>query len=103
MGLCNEKATNQNIDYIQTLLSIDEIPIVSIDQAIQPLISFIPNIEKYIEMVKQKCLNPADGLTSDESASIMIYSMLWQPFDQCLYYQLNSTLDILNKIKLEPW
>jgi hypothetical protein len=48
-------------------------------------------------------VEPADGLTSDQSASIMLYSMLWQPFDQCLYAVLNSTLQTLNQSKLEPW
>jgi len=106
MGLCNEKATNINIEYYQYLLSTDEyeqIPIVSIEQAIKPLIIFLPNIEIYVQMVKKKCLNPADGLTSDESASIMLYSMVWQPFDKCLYIILNSILQTLDKIKLQPW
>jgi len=107
MGLCNEKPSNNlNNDYLQSFLSTDEyeqIPIVSIEQAIQPLITFIPNIEIYVEMVKQKCLNPADGLTSDESASIMLYSMLWQPYDKCLHILLNSTLETLDRIQLQPW
>jgi hypothetical protein len=102
MGLCLEKIS---IDF-QSLLSNDEyeqIPLVSIEQAIQPLISLLPNIEIYVQMVKEKCLHPADGLTSDQSASIMLYSMLWQPFDQCLYIILNSTLQTLNESKLQPW
>lgn len=107
MGICNEKpSTNLNVNYFQSLLftnKYDQTPIVSIDQAIQPLISFIPNIENYIEIIKNKCLNPADGLTSDESASIMLYSMLWQPFDQCLYVILNSTLKTLDKSDIQPW
>ena len=45
----------------------------------------------------------ADGLTSDESASIMLYSIIWQPLNECLYIILNSTLQTLDKTKLQPW
>jgi hypothetical protein len=102
MGLCLEKLSTD----FQSLLSNDEykqIPLVSIEQAIQPLISLLSNIEIYVQIIKKKCLNPADGLTSDQSASIMLYSMIWQPFDQCLYVILNSTLQTLNQSKLQPW
>jgi hypothetical protein len=29
--------------------------------------------------------------------------MLWKPFDKCLYIILNSILQTLDKIKLQPW
>jgi hypothetical protein len=90
MGLCNEKSTD---------LNLDTIPIVSIEQAIQPLISLFTNIEQYLRIVKDKCLHPSDGLTSDESASIMLYSMLWQSFDQYLYIIFHSTL----QTQVQPW
>ncbi|CAF2157902.1 unnamed protein product [Rotaria magnacalcarata] len=45
----------------------------------------------------------ADGLTSDESGSIMLYSIIWQPVDQCLYSVLNSILLSLNENKLQSW
>jgi hypothetical protein len=106
MSICYEKTTNSDIDYYKSLLSTDEyekIPIVSIEEAIKPVIPFSPTIETYVEMVKQKCLNPADGLTSDESASIMLYSIIWQPFNECLYTILNSILQSLDKDNLQPW
>lgn len=102
MGLCNEKSSTN----FQTLFytnQYEQIPIVSIEQAIQPLLSLIPNIENYLKKIQLKCMHPFDGLTSDQSTSIMLYSMLWQPFDQCLYVILNSTLNTLNKINLQPW
>jgi hypothetical protein len=41
-----------------------------------PLVSFLPVIQSYAYAAKQRCKNPpADGLTIDESASIMLYSM----------------------------
>ena len=104
MGTCNEKLANLDIDYYKSLLFADEkLPIVSLEESIKPLISLLPTIETYVKMVKQKCLNPPDGLTSDESASIMLYSIIWQPFTECLYTILNSTLQTLDKTQLEPW
>jgi hypothetical protein len=52
MGLCLEKLSTD----FQSLLSNDEykqIPLVSIEQAIQPLISLLSNIEIYVQMVKK--------------------------------------------------
>ncbi|CAF0750060.1 unnamed protein product [Rotaria sp. Silwood1] len=106
MGICNEKPTHLDIDHYKSLLSIEEfkqIPIVSLEQAIEPLGSLIPTIKTYVQMIKEKCRNPADGLTSDESASIMLYSIIWQPIDECLYTVLNSLLQTLDKNKLQPW
>jgi hypothetical protein len=106
MGICNEKSTNLNINHYKSFLSTEkyqQIPIVSLEQAVQPLIFILPTIQTYVQIVKQKCLNPADGLTSDESASIMLTSILWQPFDECLYKILNSNLQTFDENKLQPW
>ncbi|CAF3298106.1 unnamed protein product [Rotaria sp. Silwood2] len=106
MGIYNDKPTHLDTDHYKYILSIEEykqIPIVSVEQAIEPLISLIPTIKTYVQMVKQKCLNPVDGLTSDESASIMLYSIRWQPVDECLYSVLNSILQAFDENKLQPW
>jgi hypothetical protein len=106
MGICNEKASNLDINYYESLLSINEyekIPIVPLEQAVESLIPILPTIQTYVQLVKQKCVNPIDGLTSDRSASIMLYSMVWQPIDQCLYTILNSTLQSSDEEKLKPW
>ena len=60
-------------------------------------------IQSYAYTAKQRCENPADGLTTDESASIMLYSMGWKPLDKCLYVALNTTLRSKDRDKLEPW
>ncbi|CAF0728585.1 unnamed protein product [Adineta steineri] len=106
MGIRHGKQTNLNTIHYESLLAIDkyqQIPIVSLEQAVKPLMSILPTIQTYVQMVKQKCLHPSDGLTIDESASIMLYSIIWQPYDQCLYILLNSTLPKLNEYHLRPW
>lgn len=109
MGLCNEKfvVNNLNRNYFQTILSLikyDEIPLVTIEQAIQPLISFLPNIEIYFQLIRDQCQrHSSDLLTFDQRASIMLYTIIWQPYDQCLYFQLNSILEKSDFEQLQSW
>jgi Ran GTPase-activating protein (RanGAP) involved in mRNA processing and transport len=81
----------------------DENSTISLEQAIVPLLDLLPNVETFVCIVKDKCANPADGLTVDESASIMLYSMDWQPTEQCLHYVLNSALRSEDRQQLKPW
>ena len=79
-------------------------PLVSLEKAVEPLVSILPQIQDYVYVAKQRCDPvPADGLTHDESASIMVYSMEWKPHEECLYFALNSTLRAEDRRKLEPW
>ena len=77
--------------------------IVSLEQAVNPLIEFLPKILEKVELAKQHCTNPSDGLSCDESASIYLCSMRWKPHNECLYFILNTTLRDHNKEKLKPW
>ncbi|CAF5139619.1 unnamed protein product, partial [Rotaria sp. Silwood1] len=52
----------------------EKTPVVSIEDAVKPLVSIVPKVERNVHIVKQNCKNPADGLTTDESASIMLYT-----------------------------
>jgi hypothetical protein len=78
-------------------------PIVSLEKAIEPLISLVPDIEQMVWTVKQNCENPADGLTPDESGSIMLYTLEWEPPELSFYFVLNSTLRSQNRQELRPW
>ncbi|CAF1111302.1 unnamed protein product [Adineta steineri] len=79
-------------------------PLVSLEDAVEPLVQFVPDIKRMAYVAKMKCDNPpADHLSKDESASIILYSMEWEPQDECLYYVLNATLRAENRRKLVPW
>jgi len=106
MGLCNGKKDIRRKKQHEFLIShndYNKIRIVTLEQAVIPLIPFLPTIQTYVSVAKKKCDHPDDGLTSDESASIMLYSMGWQPLNECLYVVLNATLRSLNRQKLQPW
>ena len=53
--------------------------------------------------VKQNCLAPPHGLTMDESASIMLYSLEWKTRETSFYFILNKMLRATDRNKLKPW
>ncbi|CAF4156085.1 unnamed protein product, partial [Adineta steineri] len=82
----------------------EKMPIVSLEEAVIPLISILPEIQDYAYVAKERCESvPPDNLTQDESASIMLYSMEWKPHEECLYFALNTTLRTEDRRKLERW
>ncbi|CAF4949467.1 unnamed protein product, partial [Rotaria sp. Silwood1] len=52
----------------------ENMPLVTIEEAVKPLVKIVPKVERNVHIVKENCTNPADGLTTDESASIMLYT-----------------------------
>jgi len=53
----------------------ENMPLVSLEEAIHPLISLVPEIERMAWTVKQNHFEGEHGLTDDESASILLYTM----------------------------
>jgi hypothetical protein len=62
-------------------------PLVSREQAIQSIVSFVSDIEQMIRAVKQQCQQSEDNLSQDESASVMLYTL-----ESSFYSTLNTTL-----------
>ncbi|CAF3378765.1 unnamed protein product [Rotaria socialis] len=82
----------------------DRVPLVTLEEAVEPLVRILPEINDYVYVAKQRCdEDPADGLSQDESAAIMLYSMEWIPREECLYSVLNTILRSEDRRKLEPW
>ena len=82
----------------------EKMPLVSLEEAVDKLVPVLPTIQSHAYVAKQQCQNPADGLSSDESASIMLYTMEWKPHNECLYFVLNDLLRSANRQQdLEPW
>ena len=91
-------------EYLLPIKGYEKQPLVSLEEAIEPLVLCVPGVKQMAHLAKRACKKPpADGLTVDESASIMLYSMDWQPQKECLYHVLNATLRAKNRGKLVPW
>ncbi|CAF5055849.1 unnamed protein product, partial [Rotaria socialis] len=77
-------------------------PLVSLSEAIEPISGFFNEIEDNVYVAIHNCPNPTEGLTTDESASIHLYTM---QFDggPSLYILLNESLRAENREQLKPW
>ena len=106
MGAHHDKNKRCPIDCHDRYLPIEgfaDLAILPLELAVQPLMTLLPAIQIYVQQAKEKCLQPAHGLTCDQSASIMLCTMRWQPLDQCLSYVLNKILRSTDRHKLKPW
>ena len=82
----------------------EKMELVLLEEAVAPLTTILPEIHDYIYVAKLRCKSvPADGLTRDQSASILLYSMEWEPHEECLYFAINATLRAEDRQKLKPW
>ena len=82
-------------------------PLLSLEEACEPLQSIIPQLSTYIWIAKENSKTPQDGLTQDESAAIHLYTMEWDSANDkhagSLYSHLNRTLKLVDRTKLRPW
>lgn len=86
--------------FLSPIEGYEKAPLVSLEQAIQPLLSIVPDIERRVFIAVQRCSDPADNLTRDESAAIFLYTMEWA---NSVYLVLNKTLTKENRNHLVPW
>lgn len=79
-------------------------PLLTLEQSVEPLHFIVVDVEHMVWTVKQNCKNSPDSLlTSDESASIMLYTLEWSLRDSSFYFILNKTLRNQNRSELRPW
>jgi len=89
------------LEFLTAISGYEKMPVVSIEDAVEPLVSTLPLIKSYTYRAKMLCQDPCNGLTQDESASIMLYTMGWESSDECLYIVLNATLRMKNREKAQ--
>ncbi|CAF0836796.1 unnamed protein product [Adineta ricciae] len=81
----------------------EHMPLVTLEEAVQPLLSIVPDIEQMLGTVHETSRDTQDGLTRNESASIILYSINWQPKEHSFNLLLNRILRDQNREKLKPW
>jgi hypothetical protein len=81
----------------------ETVSLVSLEDAVIPLVSLIPDVEQMVWIAKQNCTHPKDNLSPDESASIMLYTLEWKPYEKSFYVLLNEALRAANREELNPW
>ena len=97
--------TQERNEFLLAIEGYENKPIVTIEEAVKPLIedSVVEKIEQPLDVVKKRCRNPANGLTSNQAAAIMLYTMSWEPYEKCLFFVLNTTLRMKDRSKLKRW
>lgn len=90
----------------QTLLPItgyEKEELKSLEDAVRPISNLLHDLDTKVYVAKRNSLNPADGLTCDQSAAIHLYTIEWEePYDS-LYILLNRTLRSSDRKALKPW
>jgi hypothetical protein len=81
----------------------ENMPLVSLEEAVDPLTSLVPDVERMAWTVKQSQFEGEHDLTNDEEASILLYTMEWEPREKSFYIILNNTLQAANRQLLRPW
>ena len=78
-------------------------PLVTLEKAVEPLSSIVPQVNHMVWTVKQNYTKPKDNLSLDESASIRLYTLGWKTLQSSFHYMLNKTLRSENRKDLIPW
>ena len=96
-------ATQEHNEFLAAITGYENKPIVSIEEAVKPLIPIVYMIEIQTMVARNICRELSNDLTKDEAAAIMLYTMSWEPYEQCLFPILNGILQSKSRTKLKPW
>ncbi|CAF3409088.1 unnamed protein product [Rotaria sp. Silwood2] len=79
--------------------------LVCLEEAVVPLFAVFDKkrLQTNVWVAKERCKKPADGLSQDESASIMLYTFEWDTNQHSFYFLLSQTLRTEDRQKLKPW
>jgi hypothetical protein len=82
----------------------DKMPLVSVEEAVKPLISIVRDVQQMADIAKQRSRKaPPSHLSIDQSAAITLYTLEWDPREDSVYYVLNKSLRTENRQILRPW
>ena len=89
---------------LQPISGYEDEPLLPLEEACKPLEKIIDEeLQQNVKIAKMNSKESKDGLSSDESASIHLYTMEWKVHENSLYAVLNRTLRSADRGKLKPW
>lgn len=89
---------------LQPIEGYQDLPLVSLEEAVEPIISLCPDIRRRAYIAKENCQNLSSSiLEADKASSIYLYTMEWQLKSKCLYMALNTVLRNENRVEIRPW
>ena len=75
----------------------------SLYEAVKPICHLVEVLLSQVAISLEKCKDPEDGLTPDESAAIYLYTQQWPDGKISFYTLFNRTLRDENRAKLVPF
>ncbi|CAF1336613.1 unnamed protein product [Adineta steineri] len=78
-------------------------PLLPLEEAVQPINELLEDLDMMVDTAKWNSKKPANGLTTNESAAIHLYTMQWEEPNVSLYTKLNSVLRSERREPLKPW
>ena len=88
---------------LSSSVDLDDEHLVTIDQAMEPLLGVIEELRSVMEIVKRRCEANTGALSVDEAAAIMLYTIEWTPNENSLHFILNRKLQEPESDELLPW
>lgn len=85
------------------LEGFEEIPLVSLEEAIRSLNTLVPQMDYMLWTLEQNPLPSDHNLSHDEVVSIQLYTLEWTPKEKSFYFLVNTTLRSENREQLQPW
>ncbi|CAF3897195.1 unnamed protein product, partial [Rotaria magnacalcarata] len=77
--------------------------LMTLEQSMQSMTKKLHNLDTMIKIALRNSRKPVNGLTSDESAAIHLYTMQWPETHASVYTSLNEALRCQNRRNLTPW
>ncbi|CAF1479694.1 unnamed protein product [Adineta steineri] len=92
----------------QPIRGYANLPLCTLEDAVKPIEQLLSDVQNMVWIVKNDLdlSDIPDGLSLDESASIRLYTLSWEPPEQSFYYILNSILrsrEPARQEKLKNW
>lgn len=91
-GVCTSNITNYS-----PIAGYQDLSIMTLEETVHDLTTYVPNIRTYVRQAKEKCLKDKK-LTHDESAAIYLYTM-----PTTFHSALNQRLRAESRQELKPW
>ena len=98
-----EDVGNEPVTSLPPIKGYEQLVVNSLEDAVGLLVNLVPEVVRMVSHAKHGYDKPIDNLRIDQSASIKLYTLEWQPPETSLYYILNATLRLADRRKLQPW
>ena len=77
--------------------------ILSLHRAVEPIHHLVNDLPNKVSYSLDRCKNPQDGLTQEESATIYLYTLQWPLGQDSFFTMFNRALRDENRAKMIPF